>query len=134
MKQHTVAGARMLAGVGHPLLDRAASIALHHHERWDGSGYPDKLQAEQCPLDARIVAVVDVYDALGQNRCYKRGWSPVEISAYFERTAGTLFEARIVDALFAQRARLESIAAELPDAETSGTLLVGADRLSSHQG
>jgi putative two-component system response regulator len=133
MRHHTVAGARMLAGVGHPFLDRAATIALHHHERWDGSGYPDNLQGEQCPLDARIVAVVDVYDALGQDRCYKRGWSKEEITAYFERTAGILFETRIVEALFAQRARLQSVAAELPDAESSGTLRV-ADRLTSHQG
>jgi response regulator RpfG family c-di-GMP phosphodiesterase len=115
MKLHPAAGARMLADTEHPFLVRAAQVALRHHERWDGSGYPGNLIGEQCPYDARIVAVADVYDALGQPRCYKPGWSDDEIEAYFRKTSGRLFEPKIVDALLESRPRLVEIAARLPD-------------------
>jgi len=115
MKLHTRVGARLLSGMGHPFFDRAASVALYHHERWDGSGYPDGLRGEQCPLDARIVAVADVYDALGQTRCYKEAWSEERIESFFLASAGKAFEGRIVDALLASVGRLRELAVELPD-------------------
>lgn len=64
MKKHPVVGHDILAAGGHPLLDRAAAIALHHHEAFDGSGYPHGLIGTTIPLEARIAAVCDVYDAL----------------------------------------------------------------------
>ena len=97
-------GARSSAGA-------SGSVA----ERWDGSGYPNGLRADDCPREARIVAVVDVYDALGQVRCYKKAWSEEQIVTYFREKSGLLFEAPIVDALFESIPRLEEIAATLPE-------------------
>lgn len=107
-----------------PFLERAADVALRHHERWDGSGYPGGLRGDACSFDARIVAVVDVYDALGQVRCYKPGWSEPEIEQYFAQSAGRLFEGRIVEALLDSRPRLREIAKSLPE-PTPANELVG---------
>lgn len=115
MKLHAQAGADMLLGAGHPFLERAAQVALRHHERWDGSGYPGGLRGEDCPYDARIVAAADVYDALGQKRCYKRDWSEQEIERYFVESSGHLFERTIVEALLDSRPRLREIAASFPE-------------------
>jgi putative two-component system response regulator len=127
MKRHTTEGARLLSGVEHPLLQRAAVVALRHHERWNGSGYPDGLRGDACPLDARIVAVVDVYDALGHARCYKTAWSEERIATFFREGSGTQFEARIVDALFNCAPRLKQLAQEWPEHDSSA-------RLKAHPG
>jgi putative two-component system response regulator len=74
MKQHTRIGAELLAGGHSPVLQLAREIALSHHERWDGSGYPDGVAAEAIPLAGRIVSVADVFDALIHERPYKRAW------------------------------------------------------------
>lgn len=123
MKSHAEVGARMLHGLRHPFLERAAVVALHHHERWNGSGYPHMLRGEACPSDARIVAVADVYDALGHARCYKSGWTEDEIERYFRAQSGVLFEPKIVEALFGCLAKLREIDAGVPD---------GAPDLTSH--
>lgn len=122
MKRHPEAGADMLVGAGHPFLERAAQVALRHHERWDGSGYPGGLRGEDCPYDARIVGVVDVFDALGQPRCYKRGWSEDEIERYFVESSGKLFERPIVEALLDSRPRLRDIATSFPEAPLESDL------------
>jgi two-component system response regulator RpfG len=129
MKLHPKAGADMLAGARHPFLERAAEVALRHHERWDGSGYPGGLRGEDCPHDARVVAVADVYDALGQPRCYKASWTEAEIEKYFVESSGRLFERKIVDALLDTRPRLREIAKSFPEpapdgARASGTVKV----------
>ncbi|MFC3675888.1 HD-GYP domain-containing protein [Ferrovibrio xuzhouensis] len=73
MKRHSSSGHELLSGLGHPWLDCAAEVALFHHERHDGGGYPRGLAGEDIPLFARIVALTDVYDALRADRPYKKG-------------------------------------------------------------
>lgn len=131
MKLHPKAGADMLSGAQHPFLERAAQVALRHHERWDGSGYPGKLRGEDCPYDARIVSVADVYDALGQPRCYKPAWTEAEIEAYFVQSSGQLFEREIVTALLDSRPRLREIAKRFPEPPLAGDLTSGVLRVAS---
>lgn len=125
MKLHPNAGAAMLGGANHPFLERAAAVALRHHERWDGSGYPGGLRGEDCPYDARIVAVVDVYDALGQARCYKPGWAESQIEKYFVDNSGRLFERHLVEALLDGRPRLREIAKAFPEVANDGESTTG---------
>ena len=72
MKTHTTIGAKMLEGIAFPILPMAHDIALSHHERWDGSGYPQGLAGAATPEPARIVSIVDVYDAVSHDRVYRR--------------------------------------------------------------
>ncbi|MCU0626444.1 MAG: response regulator [Gemmatimonadaceae bacterium] len=101
MERHVQIGHDILAGSGIALLDDAAIIALRHHERWDGTGYPDRLAGGAIPLDARIVAVADVFDALCTPRHYKPAW-PIASAVEFVRLgAGAQFDPEVVDAFMA---------------------------------
>ncbi|NVZ60673.1 response regulator [Pseudomonas gingeri] len=82
---------------GSAITDLAAQIALAHHERWDGSGYPNRLQGEAIPLSARIVAVCDVYDALRTTRPYRQAWSVERAREYLCEQAGEHFDPQLVD-------------------------------------
>ncbi|MEZ5535704.1 MAG: HD domain-containing protein [Thiolinea sp.] len=88
MKKHTLIGYKMLAGSGIPVLEMAATIARSHHERWDGSGYPDGLKGSQIPLAARITAVVDIYDALVHKRVYKAAMAEQEALSLMRSMSG----------------------------------------------
>jgi putative two-component system response regulator len=99
MKTHTVIGKKILTGGEFPLLQLAETIALTHHECWDGSGYPQGLQGEQIPLPGRIVALVDAFDALTSTRSYKNARSVKEAMVVIKCRAGTQFDPRVVDAL-----------------------------------
>lgn len=83
MRSHAKIGYRILSKSQTPLFDMAAVIALHHHEKWDGSGYPDNLVAEQIPEAARIVAIADVFDALTMKRPYKKSWPTEDLFIEF---------------------------------------------------
>jgi response regulator RpfG family c-di-GMP phosphodiesterase len=98
MKGHARAGYDILVGSSSKVLQLAAVIALRHHERWDGTGYPDRLQGTQIPLAARIAAVSDVFDALISKRPYKRAWTLDEAFTMITRSSGTHFDPLIVEA------------------------------------
>lgn len=98
MKQHTTKGAELLAGSHHEVLVVAECIALTHHEKWDGSGYPAGLKREEIPLEGRIVAICDVFDALTSTRPYKSAWTDEEALAEIQRQSGIHFDPVIVQA------------------------------------
>jgi putative nucleotidyltransferase with HDIG domain len=99
MKTHAHVGANMLAGSESPLLRTAAAIAQHHHERWDGTGYPEGRHGKQIPLSARIVAVADVLDALTHERPYKPAWPVQDALQEIFSQSGRQFDPRVIDAL-----------------------------------
>lgn len=96
MKSHTTAGYRILFCEETSLLQLAAEIALHHHEKWDGSGYPDALQGDAIPLSCRIVAVADVFDALMSERPYKQAWSLGAAREFIDAQSGLHFDPAVV--------------------------------------
>ena len=98
IKTHTTIGAKILSGGKTPLLQMAETIALTHHERWDGQGYPHGLSGEHIPLLGRIVSVADVFDALTSERPYKHAWSATEAQAEIEAKSGTQFDPQVVAA------------------------------------
>jgi two-component system response regulator RpfG len=100
MRRHPHIGHEILRDSQSRFVQLGAIIALRHHERWDGSGYPDGLRGEQIPLAARIVALADVFDALLSERTYKQAWSHDDAVAYVRKHRGTLFDPACVDALF----------------------------------
>ncbi len=99
MKVHTTIGARILGGSSHRLLVVASDIALHHHERWDGNGYPGGLAGEDIPIHARIVTVADTFDALSHTRPYKEALPPADAVAEVVRCSGSQFDPMVVAAL-----------------------------------
>ena len=98
MQRHTTIGAQILQQCSHPAFRLAEKIALHHHEKWDGTGYPKGLKGDDIPEVARIAALADVYDALTHARAYKHAWTHAEAVLEIERTSGTHFEPRMVTA------------------------------------
>ena len=97
IKQHTVIGHRMLDGSAWPVIRCAALIALSHHECWDGRGYPHGLSGARIPLDARIVAVADVYDALISRRAYKPAWEEDRVMSEMRQMRAAKFDPEILD-------------------------------------
>lgn len=96
MQQHTVVGERILSNAA--FFERARKIARSHHENWDGSGYPDRRVAQDIPLEARIVHVVDVYDALTTERVYKESWAPQHAADAILAQKARMFDPEITDA------------------------------------
>jgi HD-GYP domain-containing protein (c-di-GMP phosphodiesterase class II) len=112
IQQHTVYGHAILDGSRSPLLRLAAAIALSHHERWDGAGYPHSLKGEAIPIEARIVAVADVYDALVNKRPYKEAWPAERALQYLRDNAGSQFDPACVAAFLALQAPAAEPAAQ----------------------
>jgi putative two-component system response regulator len=98
MKTHTTIGAKVLSGSRSRMLQMAETIALAHHERWDGEGYPRGLEGEDIPLVARIVALADVVDALSSDRPYRDAWPKDQIAAEIVSQSGKQFDPQVVEA------------------------------------
>ena len=108
METHTTIGADILAGSSSALIQLAAVVARSHHERWDGTGYPDRLAGEQIPLVARIAAVCDVFDALMSARPYKPAWPLADALAELAAQRGRQFDPALVDAFVAMVPELDA--------------------------
>ena len=106
MQQHTLIGHSILSNSQSRYIQTGSIIALNHHERFDGGGYPNGIAGKEIPLVARIVAVADVYDALVSKRPYKRAWDPKDAQDYLHKHAGTQFDPICVEAFFE---RIDSI-------------------------
>lgn len=109
IKEHTTIGARILEGSQIALLNLAREIALHHHEKWNGSGYPLGLRGEDIPLCARIVAICDVYDALVSDRVYRQALPEGKVLAIMKEGRGTHFDPRILDLFLDQLPQINAI-------------------------
>ena len=116
MKNHPRIGYDILKGSPSKYLSMGAIIALGHHEKYDGSGYPNGLHGEDIPIVARIVAVADVFDALVSERPYKHAWSIEEGIAYLEAQKGRHFDPRCVEAFVGAVDRVTEIQKEFGDA------------------
>jgi putative nucleotidyltransferase with HDIG domain len=99
IKDHPIVGATLVSQVKG--FEQVIPIVRHHHERFDGKGYPDGLTGEEIPLEARIMSVVDVFDALTSERSYRKGLSREEATAELERGAGTQFDPVVLEAFLA---------------------------------
>ncbi|MDF1579059.1 MAG: response regulator [Desulfobulbales bacterium] len=100
IKEHSKIGATILDGSKIPLLEMAADIALSHHERWDGEGYPNGLRGEDISEAARIVAIADVYDALCHDRVYRKAYSEADAIALMNGRRGSYFDPLLHDCFF----------------------------------
>lgn len=99
MQRHPLIGAEILGDADSQLLKLAQQVALYHHEKWDGTGYPHGLRGEAIPLEARIVALCDVFDALTSTRPYKSAWSIEDTMAHLQAQKGRHFDPQLVDLL-----------------------------------
>ncbi|VAX07999.1 Response regulator [hydrothermal vent metagenome] len=96
MKKHCKIGAEIIGTHSSPLLQMAHNIALTHHEKWDGSGYPHQLVGDEIPLEGRITAIADVFDALTSERPYKKAWSVEDATTMVDSNSGSHFDPSIV--------------------------------------
>jgi len=108
IKTHTEIGHRILCGIKQ--LDDVLPVVLHHHEQWDGKGYPHQLVAESIPFLARIVAVADSFDAMGSDRPYRKGMDDEKLDAIMRAGAGSQWDANVVEAFFRARDSIRQIA------------------------
>lgn len=113
MQSHPQIGFDILSGSELPILKAAAMISLQHHEKYDGTGYPNKLKGEEIHIYSRIVAVVDVFDALAHKRCYKEAWPLDSIISMLESEKGKHFDPEVVDVLLQNLDEILVINAEL---------------------
>jgi len=100
MKSHTQLGYEMLSGSSREILSTAAIISKEHHEKWNGTGYPDQLAGEDIHIYGRITAIADVFDALGSDRCYKKAWPLEKILDLIKEEKGKHFDPKLVDIFF----------------------------------
>lgn len=109
MKQHTVIGGRLLNGSDSYLINMAETIAMTHHEKWDGSGYPNGIAGNDIPIVGRITAIADVFDALTSKRPYKDAFSVEKSFQIIRESSGTHFDPKVVEAFFAVQKEIREI-------------------------
>ncbi|APH71109.1 hypothetical protein BSQ44_06800 [Aquibium oceanicum] len=109
METHALRGYEILSGSDSELVQLAAEIALSHHERWDGKGYPRRISGDDIPISGRLTAVADVCDALLSERPYKKPWPLSEVKRHFAENAGTHFDPACVDALLSCWSQVEEV-------------------------
>jgi putative two-component system response regulator len=109
MRRHPMMGAEIIGEHDARVLQMARRVALHHHEKWDGSGYPDGLAGLAIPLEARIVALCDVFDALTSERPYKKAWSVDQAVALLREESGKHFDPALVEHFIAQLPQIVEI-------------------------
>lgn len=100
MKLHTIIGYKILSAVEHPIFQLASSVALNHHENWDGTGYPNGLRGEEIPFEARIVSLLDVFDALLSDRIYRPAWKEDEVLKFIKENTNTKFDPKVSKMFF----------------------------------
>ncbi|MCX7094548.1 MAG: response regulator [Methylobacter sp.] len=120
MKTHVVIGARILEGDDSDLMKCAGEIALSHHEKWDGSGYPNGLSGEDIPLSGRIAALADVFDALTSVRPYKKAWTVEAAVDLIKETSGSHFDPALVAVFLQQLPEILTICARFSEPEHYG--------------
>lgn len=120
MQEHAVFGHRILSGSKSELLGLAATIALCHHEKWDGSGYPRRIKGEEIPLEARIGAVCDVFDALTTDRIYRKAFGLPGAIRIMKEGRGSHFDADLLDLFIAHLDEVLRIKEQEEDASTAG--------------
>ncbi len=124
IKLHTVIGSRILSGTTLPLLELAKEIAISHHERWDGDGYPLGLKGRDIPISGRIVAITDVFDALTSKRVYKEAWPIDQALEYVMEMRGKQFDPAIVDAFFAIKDQITDVRKAKCDTHASKPIIL----------
>ncbi|MEJ6122318.1 response regulator [Vibrio sp. 2-Bac 85] len=115
MQTHTTIGYEILSGSQSKYMQMGAIIALNHHERFNGEGYPNQLTGSQIPLIARIVSVADVFDALMSVRPYKKAWPLEDAIDFLKKQSGTQFDPKCVDAFLKRLPNITAIHSEYPD-------------------
>jgi putative two-component system response regulator len=124
IKTHTLIGAEILADSNIPLMQIARQIALNHHEQWDGGGYPSGLVGHNIPEAARIVAIIDVFDALSHDRVYRKALSEDEVAAIMCQGSGSHFDPGLLATFFTILPELYQILSEHPDESLGGVSLI----------
>lgn len=115
MQTHAELGYEMLRKSKRPILQAGATIAMEHHEKWDGSGYPNAKAGEDIHIYGRITALADVFDALGSERCYKKAWPLEDVFALLRDQSGSHFDPNLVELFFSEQEKFIAIRDAFPD-------------------
>lgn len=109
MNTHTNIGAQILSGSTSPVIQMGERVALAHHEKWDGTGYPNGLSGEEIPIEARICSVVDFFDALTMDRPYRKAVPNDEVVEMILEQNGTAFDPAVIEVFVKVRSDIEAI-------------------------
>ncbi|MFK5987083.1 MAG: response regulator [Pseudomonadota bacterium] len=124
MKRHSQYGNDIIGSHHSDIMKMARQVALYHHEKWDGSGYPHGLKGEEIPLAARIVAIADVFDALTSVRPYKKAWDFDQAIDYINQQSGIHFDPNLIPFLNHQQAKVKAIMKEYQDIEAMNIIQI----------